>query len=58
MSEDIIKRGVLIIIVGLGMALTGDYLGYKIGRKRLTAIIGIVALVTIVVFTVYELVIS
>ncbi len=58
MSEDIVKRAVVIIIAALAMALVGDYLGYKIGRRRLTVIVGAIALVTVVVFTIYELVIT
>ena len=42
----------IIVAVALTMLL-GDYLGYKIGRWRLAAIVGIVALVSIVAFAIY-----
>ena len=37
----------------LAVLLIGDYLGYKIGRRRLALICGTIALVTIVLFTIY-----
>lgn len=42
-----------IIVAVVLLLLLGDYLGYKIGRWRLAAIVGIVALVSIVAFTIY-----
>jgi len=42
----------IIVAVVLTMLL-GDYLGYKIGRWRLAAIVGIVALASIVAFAIY-----
>jgi hypothetical protein len=45
--------GVGILITAVVMMLLGDYLGYKIGRWRLAAIAGSIALVSIVVFTIY-----
>jgi hypothetical protein len=42
------------IIVGTVVAmLLGDYLGYRIGRWRLAAIVGGIALVSIVAFAIY-----
>ena len=42
------------IIVAIVLAmLLGDYLGYKVGRWRLAAIVGLIALVTIVGFAAY-----
>jgi len=42
------------IIAALAAAMAlGDYLGYKIGRWRLATILGLVTLVTIVVFAIY-----
>ena len=46
----------IIVAVVLTMLL-GDYLGYKIGRWRLAAIVGIVALVSIVAFAIYAAVV-
>ena len=46
-------RIVEIIIAVLAVALIGDYLGYKIGRRRLALIAATIALVTIVAFTIY-----
>ena len=42
-----------IIVAVVLLLLLGDYLGYKIGRWRLAAIVGIVALVSIVAFAIY-----
>jgi len=42
-----------VIITTVIVLLLGDYLGYKIGRWRLAAIVGGIALVTIVVFAIY-----
>ena len=46
-----------IIVATVLAMLLGDYLGYKIGRWRLAAIVGLVALVSIVVFAVYAAVV-
>ncbi len=46
----------IIVAVALTMLL-GDYLGYKVGRWRLAAIVGIVALVSIVAFAIYAAVV-
>ena len=54
MSElEIAIRVVEIIIAVLLIILLGDYLGYKIGRWRLVAIVGSIALVSIVAFAIY-----
>ena len=46
------------IILGILIAVVlGDYLGYKIGRWRLAAILGGIALVTIVLFVIYAAVV-
>ncbi len=42
-----------LIIAVLAVSIIGDYLGYKIGRRRLALIAATIALVTIVVFTIY-----
>jgi hypothetical protein len=42
-----------LVIAVLAVSLIGDYLGYKIGRRRLALIAATIALVTIVVFTIY-----
>ena len=42
------------IIIGVVAAVAlGDYLGHKIGRRRLAIIVGVIALVTIVIFAIY-----
>ncbi len=46
-------RVVAVIVAAVLLTLFGDYLGYKIGRWRLAAIAGIVALVSIVAFAIY-----
>lgn len=46
-------RAVEIIIAVLVIVLLGDYLGHKIGRRRLLAIVGVFALVTVVIFAIY-----
>lgn len=54
MNELGVAITVVEVIVGAVVAmLLGDYLGYKIGRWRLAAIVGVVALVSIVGFAVY-----
>ncbi len=46
------------IIAGAAAAsLLGDYLGYKIGRWRLAAIVGGIVLVSVVAFTIYAAVV-
>lgn len=46
------------IIVGVVAAVAlGDYLGYKIGRRRLAIIVSIIALVSIVIFAIYAAVV-
>ena len=50
-------RVVEIIIAVLLVTLVGDYLGYKIGRRRLALIIATSSLVTIVVFAIYAAVV-
>ncbi len=46
-----------IIIAAAVLMLLGDYLGYKIGRRRLAMIVSIVALVSIVAFAIYAAVV-
>jgi hypothetical protein len=61
MSQDQITvaiRIVEIIIATLAVTLIGDYLGYKIGRRRLALIVATGALVTIVVFTIFVAVVK
>ncbi len=41
------------IVAAVVIMLLGDYLGYKIGRWRLAAILGGVTLVSIVAFAIY-----
>jgi len=42
-----------IIVAIVLMMLLGDYLGYKVGRWRLAAIVGLIALVSIIGFAAY-----
>ncbi len=42
-----------IIVAVVLVVLLGDYLGYKIGRWRLAAIVGGIALVSIIAFAIY-----
>ena len=51
------NRAVVITIAVLVALLLGDYLGYKIGRRRLALISATIALVTIVVYTIYAVVV-
>jgi hypothetical protein len=46
----------VIVVIIVAMAL-GDYLGYKIGRWRLAAILGALTLTTIVAFAIYAAVV-
>ena len=46
-------KWVEIVIAVLAAALLGDYLGYKISRRRLAVIIGLIALATVVGFAIY-----
>lgn len=50
--KDVITVVEIIVATVLAMLL-GDYLGYKIGRWRLATIVGLIALGSIVVFTIY-----
>jgi membrane protein DedA with SNARE-associated domain len=43
----------IIVVIIVAMAL-GDYLGYKIGRWRLVAILGGVTLATIIGFAIFS----
>ena len=46
-----------IIILMLATMLLGDYLGYKFGRLKLLAIIGIIALAVVLAYAVYSFVV-
>jgi hypothetical protein len=50
-------RAVEIIMATLVVLLLGDYLGYKLGRRKLILVVGIAALVIIVVFAIYAAVV-
>ncbi len=46
------------VIAATGAAMVlGDYLGHKVGRWKLAAIIGGIVLVSIIVFTIYAAVV-
>ncbi|MBI2848108.1 MAG: hypothetical protein HYX83_02935 [Chloroflexi bacterium] len=42
-----------ILIAALAILVLGNYLGYKMGRWRLAALIGIIALIIIIAFAIY-----
>ena len=42
-----------IVIAFLIVLLLGDYLGYKLGRRRLALIVGVIGLITVVAFAIY-----
>jgi hypothetical protein len=46
-------KWVEIVIAVLAAVLLGDYLGYKVSRRRLAVIIGFIALATVVGFAIY-----
>ena len=46
-----------IIIGALALVILGDYLGYKVGHRRVASIAGIMAGVVIVVFVIYAAII-
>lgn len=50
-------RWVEIIVAAVVAMLLGDYLGYKIGRWRLAAIVAGVALASIIIFAIYAAVV-
>ncbi|MBI4188853.1 MAG: hypothetical protein HY529_06570 [Chloroflexi bacterium] len=41
------------IIAVVALLLLGDYLGYKVGRRKLALALGVVALITVVVFAIF-----
>ena len=46
-----------IIILMLATMLLGDYLGYKLGRMKLLAIIVIIAMAVVITYAVYSFVV-
>jgi hypothetical protein len=50
-------RYVVIIVATLAALVLGDYLGYKIGRKRLVITCIVAALLGIIIFAVYAAVV-
>jgi len=51
-----LKNAITVIEIIVAIVLTmllGDYLGYKVGRWRLAAIVGLIALVSIIGFAAY-----
>jgi hypothetical protein len=42
-----------IVIAFLLVLILGDYLGYKLGRRRLALITGAIGLLTVVAFAIY-----
>ena len=51
--QEVARNTFITIIAVLVALLLGDYLGYKIGRRRLALISATIALVTVVVFAIY-----
>ncbi|MDO8716424.1 MAG: hypothetical protein Q7J73_06410 [Dehalococcoidales bacterium] len=44
----------VITILVLAMMLLGDYMGYKFGRMKLLASVGIIALALVIVYAIYS----
>lgn len=44
----------VVIILVLAMMLLGDYMGYKFGRMKLLASVGIIALALVIVYAIYS----
>jgi hypothetical protein len=51
--QEVARNTFITIIAVLLVLLAGDYIGYKIGRRRLALIIAAIGLVTVVVFAIY-----
>jgi hypothetical protein len=52
--QDITARNIFIVVIAvIAVLLIGDYLGYKVGRRRLATVLGVIALVTVVAFAIY-----
>ena len=51
--QEVARNTFITIIAVLVVMLLGDYLGYKIGRRRLALISATIGLVTVVVFAIY-----
>lgn len=46
-----------LIIATLALLIIGDYLGHKFGRLRLAATVGVIALITIIAYVIYAVVV-
>lgn len=44
----------VVIILVLSLMLLGDYIGYKFGRMKLLASVGIIALALVIVYAIYS----
>ena len=51
--QEAARNAFITTIAVLVLLLLGDYIGYKIGRRRLALISATIALVTVVVFAIY-----
>lgn len=54
-----LKQAINILVVTilvLAMMLLGDYMGYKFGRMKLLASVGIIALALVIVYAIYSFV--
>ena len=52
-----LKQAINILVVTilvLAMMLLGDYMGYKFGRMKLLASVGIIALALVIVYAIYS----
>ncbi len=47
----------VVIILILAMMLLGDYMGYKFGRMKLLASVGIIALAFVIAYAIYSFVV-
>ena len=50
---DIFKMAFAVTIAVIASLLLGDYLGYKVGRRRLATVLGAIALVAVIVWAIY-----
>jgi hypothetical protein len=47
----------VVIVLILAMMLLGDYMGYKFGRMKLLASVGIIALAVVIAYAIYSFVV-
>jgi hypothetical protein len=54
----IAKMVIEILVVVVAVLVLGDYLGYKVGRWKLAGILGVVALVCVIAFAIFAVVMT